>query len=298
MTFSAQVKAELCKVPIEHEKCALAELCGIVLFAQSFDARSLRIVTGNAELVGRVSRLLKLLFGFDFDKKIIPTAALKKYSLVIQSQEKLGVLFDAFGFELGSTNVIRLNAALVEDDRTRAAFLRGVFLASGSVFDPQTTYHLELTTSHFRLSREVLAMLPELNLRAKCTERKGNFVIYFKESSMVEDVLTLIGAPIAAMHVMETKMYKELKNRVNRKSNFENANYEKMLDTAARQVKAFETLDLDSLPEKLREAARVRIENPEKTMAELCEILGDVTKSGLNHRFRKLMELAEKEKEK
>lgn len=297
MTFSAQVKTELCKVPIEHEKCALAELCGIVLFAQSFDARALRIVTGNHEFVGRISRLMKLLFGFDFDKKIIPTDSLKKYSLIVQSQEKLGVLFDAFGFELGSTNVIRLNAALVEDDRTRSAFLRGVFLASGSVSDPRTTYHLELTTSHYRLSREVLAMLPELNLRAKCTERKGNFVIYFKESSMVEDVLTLIGAPIAAMHVMETKMYKELKNDVNRRGNFENANYEKTLDTAARQVKAFLTLDPDSLPEKLREARRVRIENPEKTMAELCEILGDVTKSGLNHRFRKLMELAEKEKQ-
>jgi len=296
MTFTAQVKAELCRVPIEHEKCALAELCGIVLFAQSFDARALRIVTGNPEFVGRISRLMKLLFGFDFDKKIIPTDALKKYSLIVQSQEKLGVLFDAFGFELGSTNVIRLNAALVEDDRTRSAFLRGVFLASGSVADPQTTYHLELVTSHFRLSREVLAMLPELNLRAKSTERKGNFVIYFKESSMVEDVLTLIGAPLSAMHVMETKMYKELKNTVNRRSNFENANYEKMLDTAARQVKAFSGLELDSLPEKLREAARVRIEHPDKTMAELCEILGDVTKSGLNHRFRKLMELAEKEK--
>ncbi len=293
MTFTAQVKTELCKIPIEQEKCALAELCGIVLFAQSFDARALRIVTGSSEYVGRISKLMKLLFGFDFDKKIIPTGTPKKYSLIIQNPQKLGVLFDAFGFELGTTHVIQLNAALVEDDKTRAAFLRGVFLASGSVSDPGTTYHLELVTSHYRLSREVLALLPELNIQAKCVTRKGNYVIYFKDSSQIEDMLTLIGAPISAMHVMETKMYKELRNSINRKSNFENANYEKTLDTAAQQIKAFQTLELDALPEKLREAAQVRIDHPDKTMSELCEILGgSVTKSGLNHRFRKLMAMA------
>lgn len=293
MTFSAQVKTELCKIPIEQEKCALAELCGMVLFAQSFDARMLRIVTGSADYAGRVSRLMKLLFGFDFDKKIIPTGALKKFSLIIQNPEKIAVLFDAFGFDLETTHVIQLNAALVEDDRTRAAFLRGVFLASGSVSDPKTTYHLELVTSHYRLSREVLALILELGIQAKCVTRKGNYVIYFKEGGVIEDVLTLIGAQISAMQMMETQMYKELKNDINRRHNFDTANYMKALDTAAIQIEAFQTLDLDALPEKLREAARVRIANPDKSLAELCEILGGgVTKSGLNHRFRKLMALA------
>lgn len=296
MTFSAQVKTELCKIPIEQEKCALAELCGIVLFSQTFDARMLRIVTGSAEFAGRISKLTKLLFGFDFDKKIIPLETPKKYSLIVQNRAKLATLFDAFGFELDTTHVIQLNAALVEDDKTRAAFLRGVFLASGSVSDPENTYHMELVTSHYRLSREVLALLLELEIQAKCITRKGNYVIYFKESRVIEDMLTLIGAPISAMHMMETKMYKELRNSINRKNNFENANYMKMLDTAAQQIAAFQKLELDSLPEKLREAAQVRIQHPEKTMSELCEILGGtVTKSGLNHRFRKLMAMANEE---
>ncbi|MBE6915886.1 MAG: DNA-binding protein WhiA [Ruminococcaceae bacterium] len=293
MTFSAQVKTELCKIPIEQEKCALAELCGITLFAQAFDARGLRIVTGSAEFAGRISKLFKLLFGFDFDKKITPLGTPKKFSLIIQNRDKLAVLYDAFGFDLETTHIIRLNAALVEDDRTRAAFLRGVFLAGGSVSDPETAYHMEFVTSHYQLSREILALLPEVEIQAKCVTRKGNYVIYLKESRMIEDMLTLIGAPISAMHMMETKMYKELRNSINRKNNFENANFMKMLDTAAGQIAAFEKLDLDALPEKLREAAQVRIDHPDKTMTELCEILGNgVTKSGLNHRFRKLMAMA------
>lgn len=296
MTFSAKVKAELCKVPIDKEKTAIAEMCGMLLFANQFGSRGLRITTENADFAHRASRLLKTLFGFDFDRKIIPSGTVRKYSLSIENREKLGAIFDAFGFDLETTHTIHLNSALVEDDLTRAAFVRGAFLSGGSVTDPENEYHLELVTSHFYLVREVLALLFELEISAKITQRKGNHIVYFKESSSIEELLTRIGAPVAAMNVMETKMYKELRNSINRKVNCETANLTKTVDAAGAQLRAIDqierTVGLQSLSEPLYQAAVARRENPEATLTELCAILGGtVTKSGLNHRLRKLVQL-------
>lgn len=298
MTFSAQVKRELCKVPIENAVDALAELSGVALFANAFDARALRIVTASEEFAKRASRLLKNLFGFDFDRKIIPQSGVKKYSLSLDARDKLAVIFDALGFDLQMTHVLRLNAALVEDDRARAAFVRGAFLTGGSVSDPESTYHFELVTSHYQLSREVIALLRELDVAANCVIRKGNHVVYCKESGAIEDLLTRIGAPLSAMAMMEQKMFKELRNTVNRKVNCETANLTKTVDAAAQQLHAIERLELDALPAPLREAAEARINNPEATLSELCEILGKtVSKSGLNHRYRKLCAMAEEGKQ-
>lgn len=296
MTFSAGVKAELCRAPIDRERAAVAEVCGMLLFANQFSNRGLRITTENADFAHRASRLLKSLFGFDFDRKIIPGGAVRKYSLSIENREKLAAIFDAFGFELASTHTIHLNSALVEDDATRAAFLRGAFLSGGSAIDPEREYHLELVTSHYYLAREVLALLYELEITARLTQRKGNHIVYFKESGGIEELLTRIGAPLAAMRVMETKMYKELRNSINRKVNCETANLTKTVDAAAAQLRAIERIEqttgLDSLSEPLRAAALARRTYPAATLSELCEALGGtVTKSGLNHRLRKLLAL-------
>lgn len=297
MTFSAKVKAELCKMPIDKKRYALAEVCGIMLFANTFNSSTLRIYTENADFAQRATKLLKKLFGFDFDRKIIPSSAAKKYSLTIENKEKLYMIYEAFGYDIVKTHALHLNSALVEDDNTRAAFIRGAFLSGGSVTDPEIEYHLELVTSHYYLSREVLALLFELEITGKLTQRKGNHVVYFKESSGIEDLLTRIGAPISAMSVMETKMYKELRNSINRKVNCETANLTKTVDAAAIQLRAIEQIEvttgLDALPDNLRAVAELRRENPEATLTELVDKLGGVvTKSGLNHRLRKIIEIS------
>ena len=136
----------------------------------------------------------------------------------------------------------------------------------------------------------------ELEAPAKVTVRKSSQVIYFKESGHIEDLLTRIGAPVSAMAVMETKMFKELRNTVNRKVNCETANLSKTVDAAGAQLEAIEKIQaaagLDSLPDKLAQAALLRLEHPEASLAELADKLG-VSKSGLNHRLRKLLEIAE-----
>lgn len=296
MTFSARVKAELCKCPVESADTALAEICGIVLFANTFDSRSLRITTENQDFAARVSKLLKMLFGFDFDRKVIPANSVKKYSFTVDHPDKLSAIYDAFGYDMRTTHTLHLNGALVEDEASRAAFVRGAFLAGGSMIDPEREYHWELVTSHYHLSREVLALLYELEAPAKVTVRKSSQVIYFKESGHIEDLLTRIGAPVSAMAVMETKMFKELRNTVNRKVNCETANLSKTVDAAGAQLEAIEKIQaaagLDSLPDKLAQAALLRLEHPEASLAELADKLG-VSKSGLNHRLRKLLEIAE-----
>ena len=295
MTFSATVKAELCNAPIDKYRVELAELCGILLFANIFSAREIRITTENADFAHRTSRILKMLFGFDFDRKI----QAKKHSLGIVSGEKIRAIFDAFGYDADKDHTVHLNGALVEDDLCRAAFLRGAFLSNGSIMDPANEYHLELVTSHYFLVREIKALLFELEIDAKITQRKGNHVVYFKDSEEIEELLTRMGAPISAMDVMNAKALKELRNSINRKSNCEYANLTKTVDAAGNQLAAIaiieEKIGLDALTPQLYEVAIVRRENPEATMTELCEILGGtVTKSGLNHRLRKLIEISKK----
>ncbi len=299
MTFSAKVKAELCKAPVDKQRILLAEICGMFLYANRFSAKEIRITTENTDFVQRASRILKVLFGFDFDRKIIPSGRTKKYSLGIINEEKIATIFDAFGLDAKMSHTVHLNSVLVEDDKTRAAFLRGAFLSGGSVIDPEREYHLEFVTSHIHLVREVSALLYELNIDAKLTGRKGNHILYFKDSGEIEELLTRMGAPVSAMAIMDAKMFKELRNSLNRKNNFEFANLSKTTDAALTQLEAIDkiekTIGLDALPPQLYEVAMARRENPNAPLSELCKILGGaVTKSGINHRMRRIMEISKK----
>ena len=192
---------------------------------------------------------------------------------------------------------LHVNYGVLEDDEDRIAFLRGAFLAGGSVTDPAKRYHLELTTSHYKVSRETYALLMDVGFSPKALTRGGSSIIYFKQSDYIEDFLTAIGAPVCAMGVMEAKVEKDLRNGVNRRVNCETANLTKVVDASMEQIAAIRRLEeagkLDELPVKLRQTAGLRMENPEATLTELAEMLDPpVSKSALNHRMRKLIELA------
>ncbi|MBQ8003699.1 MAG: DNA-binding protein WhiA [Oscillospiraceae bacterium] len=296
MTFSAKIKEELCSLPIKHLEAALAELCGMVLFANATKNTKIKLTTENRNIAHRASWLLKSLFGFDFDKKIVPAETLKKYSLIIENREKLDEIFDAFGTDPKIS--LRLNAAIVETDEARAAFCRGAFLTGGSVTDPESGYHLELVTSHNNLSREVISLLLELNLPAKLAVRKSNNIIYLKESGHIEDFLTRIGAPLSALDLMQTKLLKDVRNKINRKVNCEVANMSKTADAAKAQLNAIKMIrehsGLETLSPQLLEAANLRLENPELSLSELVKLTGGkIGRSGLNHRLNKLISLSD-----
>ena len=298
VAFSADVKRELCRQEVNRRCCAQAEAYGILLFCSAFDRRQARIVTESPALKERLPGLFRKAFRLPFDQ--VPEPGEGKGAFVIDSPAKLKTLFDAFDLDWGGSIALHINLARLEEDHCRTAFLRGAFLAGGSVTDPMKGYHLELATSHYRVGRELPALLREAGFEPKETTRKGNQVVYFKHSDHIEDFLTFLGAPVSAMGVMSAKIERDLRGSVNRQVNCDSANLDKTVAAAREQAAAIERLReagrLDGLPDKLREAARLRIENPELNLSQLAALCDPpVSKSALNHRMRKLLELADRE---
>ena len=295
MSFSSNVKQELCRLPINRKLEAAAELYGILLYCNAFTADLVRITTESRDLAERLPRLMKKVVGFSFDQE--PEESAGKLLFVMESQEKIHKMFAQFGLSAARDVTLHVNYGMLEEDEERLAFLRGAFLSGGSVTDPTKRYHLEMTTSHYKVSRETCALLIECGFSPKELTRGGNNILYFKQSDYIEDFLTAIGAQVSAMGVMEAKVEKDLRNGVNRRVNCETANLTKVVDASMGQMAAIRALEeageLDKLPGKLRETALLRKENPEATLQELAAMLEPpITKSAINHRMRKLLELA------
>jgi len=295
MSFSSNVKAELCRIPLHKPCCAVAEAYGILLFCNTFSPNGIRIVTENRDFAQRLPKLFRKAFGVDFD--LIPEADQGKQIFVLDDPEKLKQIFSAFGLDAATTITLHVNLSVMEEECCRISFLRGAFLAGGSVTDPEKRYHLELATSHLKVSREVYSLLLELGFAVKDTTRGGSYILYFKQSDYIEDILTSIGAPVCAMHIMEAKVEKDLRNEVNRRVNCETANLTKVVDAAQEQLAAIRRLEtsgmFDELPDKLRKTAMLRKEYPEATLSELAQMQDPpLTKSAINHRMRKLVELS------
>ena len=295
MAFSADVKQELCRQRLDRRCCARAEAYGILLFCSAFDRRQARVVTECGALKERLPALFRRAFKVDFDQA--PEPGEGKGAFVIENPDKLRRIFDAFDLEWDGAVSLHINLARLEEEHCRTAFLRGAFLAGGSVTDPMKGYHLELATSHYHVGRELPALLREAGFEPKETERKGNHVVYFKHSDHIEDFLTFLGAPVSAMGVMSARIERDIRGSVNRQVNCDSANLDKTVAAAREQLAAIERLEsagrLDALPDKLREAARLRVENPELNLSQLASLCEPaVSKSAFNHRMRKLMELA------
>lgn len=297
MSFSSEIKAELAKAPIGKHNAAVCELLGVALFCNTFRGDLLRIVTENEDFAARLPRLLHKAFSLDFDRVPEEAQTGGKYVFELFSRAKLDVVLQAFGFSAGGDVMLHLNYNVLEDETCAVAFLRGMFLAGGSATDPEKRYHLEISTNHHSVGRETHALMLDLGLDPKEMDRSGNFVLYFKQSDSIETFLTVMGCPVSAMTIMSAKAEKELVNGVNRRVNCETANLTKAVEAAHDQLEAIRRLEesdrLAALPEKLREAAILRRDNPEATLTELSELISPpVSKSAMNHRMRKLVELS------
>lgn len=296
MSFSSNVKAELCRAEVHKRCCALAESCGVLLYCNTFSPEQIRIVTESADFAVRLPRLFRRAFNITFDAMPeTPTAG--KNVFLLTDPEKITAVYRAIGTEPNSSVSLHINYALLENDCCRTSFLRGAFLAGGSVTDPEKRYHLELATTHFKVSKEAFSLLLDQNFAPKDTVRNGSSILYFKQSDSIEDFLTFLGAPISAMGVMEAKINKDMTNKINRIVNCDTANAFKVVEAAQAQINAIRLLQergiYETLPEKLRQTAELRLANPEANLAELAELLDPpITKSAVNHRLRKLTELS------
>ena len=295
MSFCSKAKAELCKIPISKTCCAVAESYGVLLFCNTFSPTSIRIVTESRDFAQRLPKLFQKAFSLKFDQT--PETEQGKQIFSMDDPRKLHRIYDIFGLEAATTVALQVNLGILEEDCCRVAFLRGAFMAGGSVTDPEKRYHLELATSHLRVSREVKHLMEEVGFAPKCVTRAGSHVLYFKQSDQIEDFLTTLGAPVCAMGIMEAKVEKDLRNGVNRRVNCETANLGKAVDAAQEQLAAIRRLKerglYEELPQKLKETAQLRQDHPEATLLELSQMQDPpVSKSAINHRMRKLMELS------
>lgn len=300
ISFSGSAKAEICRAMPQKRCCALAECFGILLFCNSFGPEGIRIITESREFGQRLPKLFRKAFGVAFDTQPNESGG-GKLSFQITAPEKLAAILDAYGFHPRNTLALHINLAVVEEDCCKTAFLRGAFLAGGSVTDPGKGYHLELATTHQSVAREAYALIREvLGFYPKTAGRGGSQVLYFKQSDQICDCLTFLGAPVAAMGIMETKLEKELNNKVNRRCNCDEANTSKVVEAAQEQLTAIRALrqtgQYANLPAKLAQAAAAREENPEASLTELAAMMEPpITKPAMNHRLKKLVELAQEE---
>lgn len=297
VSFSGSAKAEICKNMPVKKCCALAECFGILLYCNTFTADAVKIVTESREFGQLLPKLFKKAFNISFD--VFPSLeAPGKLVFQIMDEEKIAAIMETYGFGPQETMALHVNLSVLEDECCKGAFLRGAFLAGGSVTDPAKGYHLELATTHQSVARETYALMDEvLSFAPKLTDRGGSAVLYLKQSDKISDFLTFLGGSVAAMAIMETRLEKEMSNKVNRRCNCDDANISKVVEAAQEQLSAIrvlrETGAFENLPEKLRQAAVAREQNPEAALTELASHMEPpISKPAMNHRLQRLVQMA------
>ena len=297
ISFSGSAKAEICRNFPQKKCCAVAQSFGILLFCNSFNQDGIRIITESRELSQILPKLFKKAFNITFDQQPEPDNG-GKLIFQITEEEKLRQIMNSYGFDFGNTLSLHINLSVLEDDCCKTAFLRGAFLAGGSVTDPGKNYHLEFATTHLSVAREGHALMQEmLPVTPKTAARGGGHVLYLKQSEQISDCLTYLGAPVAAMGIMEARLEKELNNKVNRRCNCDEANTSKVVEAAQEQLTAIRILRkkglFDQLPAKIKEAGLAREQHPESSLTELASMMEPpITKPAMNNRMKKLMQAA------
>ena len=293
MSFSSDVKSEISKAENISSCCFHAQVYGLVLFAH-FSKYNLSITTENTDVFSLYVSYLREYCGVE---PIISESGTKKMTAYVKSDADKTKVFDKFGHSFNEAT-LRINRANISDECCAGAFLRGAFLSCGTVTSPESGYHLEFVVPYKKLCTDLMKFLDELNLNPKYIVRKGNHIVYFKDSESIEDILAIIGAQDASLYVMGIKIEKDVKNKVNRKLNFEMSNISKTVDAAQIQISAIELIEsrqgLSSLPDNLQKIARLRLEYPESSLSELEKLLDEpISRSGINHRLNKIVKIAQ-----
>ena len=296
-SFAGGVKTEICRAFPQKNCCAVAECFGVLLFCNHFSHDNIRIITESREFGQTLPYLFHKAFDVEFD--IFPSMeAPGKLIFQIVDADKIEHIMAHFGFSSQDTLSLHVNLGVVEGDCCKAAFLRGAFLAGGSVTDPEKGYHMEITTTHQSVARETFALIHDvIGFSPKSANRAGGQVLYLKQSDQISDFLTYLSAPVSAMGIMEAKLEKELNNKVNRRCNCDDANTSKVVEAAQEQLNAIRILHqrgvVDNLPVKLLQALTARENNPEASLTELAAMMEPpITKPAMNHRLKKLVAMA------
>ncbi|MGO2891068.1 DNA-binding protein WhiA [Enterococcus devriesei] len=304
MSFAAEVKKELTGLAVQ-KKLAQAELAALIRMNGSLSLSNhqfvLNVQTENAAIARRIFTLLKEHYGVRSELLVRRKMKLKKNNVYIVrlKQETQSVLLDLDIMD-GMMFQAHISDEIKRSDEKTRAYLRGAFLASGSVNNPETSrYHLEISSIYEEHNQDICDLLNQFDLNARTLERRNGYITYLKGAEKIADFLTLIGATNSMLKFEDVRIVRDMRNSVNRLVNCETANMNKTIDAASKQINNIHfieaTVGLQSLPEKLQEIAELRIQNPEISLKELGEMIpsGAISKSGINHRIRKINDFAD-----
>ena len=310
MSFSGKAREELAGNISTARHCRIAELaafigmCGTIA-VNSFDQYSIKIHSENFLVARKVFTLIEKTFNIKVDVSIRRNIKRQNatYSVVVRRHEDAVRILQAVKMAGGNADYISdlrpFSPLVIQQTCCRRAFLRGAFQASGSMSDPSKSYHFEIVCNSQAAAGQIQEIMDGFGLDAKIVQRKKAYVVYLKEGSRIVDVLNVMEAHVALMELENVRILKEMRNSVNRKVNCETANINKTVSAAVKQVEDItylrDTVGFEHLPDNLAEAALARLEHPDATLKELGETLDPpVGKSGINHRLRRLSEIAEK----
>ena len=306
MTFSGRIKEEISKIECDKIEL-LSELSGILCTNADIKLYSIRVQTENLNAANRIFKIVKDIYNVTSNITVKKNYNFKKNEIyIIEIKKNVPEIIKDIGL-IGETG-FKINEIpfeqIVADDNLRSAFIRGCFLLGGSINDPKTSrYHLELIINNLSLANFLRDNINTYNLNAKVLRRKKGYMVYIKESEKISDFLKIIKAFNGVMYFEDIRIYREKVNMNNRINNCEQANVEKSMASSNKQINDINIIKkhdaYDLLDEKVREVADYRLKYPESSLIELSEIISvetgnKITKSCVNHRLRKIKELAEK----
>ena len=310
MSFSIKVKNELANHISNATHCRIAELaalismCGSVIIDENNNYK-IRVKTETQPTAEKIKKLLWKTFKVDVDISTRENAYSKvgrTYTLLVGDHQQALKILQATKLinennEIGENFSITNNIVIMKDCCKRA-FIRGAFMAAGSISDPNKSYHFEIKCNSEKKAKQLIELLENFNIEAKTVARKGHFVVYIKEGEGIVDVLNVMEAHVSLMEMENVRILKGMSNYYNRQVNCETANIKKTVATSVRQIDDIDFIiqnkGIDYLPEKLQDIAWVRKENPDASLQELGEMLDPpLGKSGVNHRLRKICQIAQ-----
>lgn len=305
MSYASQVKKELTGLTV-HKDNAQAELMALIRMNGSLGIANQQMVlsvqTESPAIARRIYSLLKDFYNVESEIVVRRKMKLKKNNTYVvrlryHVKELLTELWILDGFHI----MERVPVQLLKNDLMIQSYLRGAFLAGGSVNNPETSrYHLEIYSLYEEHNEMIAEMINHFQLNARTTARRSGYIVYLKEAEKIADFLQLIGATNSMLEFENIRIVRDMRNSVNRLVNCENANMDKVANAANKQVANIQFIDqhvgLNNIPEKLREIAMTRLAHPEVSLKELGELVpgGPISKSGVNHRLRKLNAYADK----
>lgn len=307
MSFSSNIKDELIKIEDMPSCCVHAMAYGMLLFGRSFNSGGISVMTDHKGVADKYIKVTEKACGVKAEKSVSDAGKITVDVPDITERDKVLSCFSSSGNE----RVMRIDRGNLLNEGYEgeesfnccdAAFLRGAFLSCGTASDPNKSYHIEFVVPFKTLSLDLMKMLTDFGLKAKHMIRRYVNVIYIKDSESIEDLLTIMGASNCAMEIMNIKIYKDIRNLTNRRSNFENANLLRTADAAFDQVNAIMQLKekgvFPTLSEDMRQIAELRLDNEDASLREIGEMCNPpMSRSAVNHRLKKLIDISVKLKE-